>query len=186
MKPLHTSYSNTGAWKFVIDKRTNNLTVVYNSKVVIISALIISAICIGFGLLGYNYVEAEQKILFLIIGIGTAFLLCATMLGTAFSENSKGPILTYSKSSDTLKIRDLKKTIAQASHNVAFSCEKYKSKDGFSDEDGGYRCEFNVLINGERTKFLSHSYINGFSPLIQFSVKAGIRVYHHTIEEKNR
>ena len=181
MKPLHQSYSNMGNWKFVMNSKNGDLEVGYDTRPVVIGGIIVITLCIALALIGYNIAESEHKVLFLIIGIGTAFVTGCLILATALSEKSNGPILVYSPSSDTLKIRDLKKTVSSASENVEFSSEKYRNKNNTNLH---YRAEFNIIIDGERLKFLSHIYSEKFSPLISFAKKAKIRISHFTDKKR--
>lgn len=175
MKPLHTSYSNLGQWTTVQSSDKNSLSVVYNFRGALIAASMISTLCVVLSSFAYLHVSGEARVLFLVIGIGTALLVSGIICATAFDEKGRGAILTYDRLADTLTIRDFGETVVGARKKVLFSDEAYP------DTDGG-KYELNLVINGERRKFLSHTCSNGFDSILRFAEMIDFEVVRH--EEK--
>jgi hypothetical protein len=174
MTPLHNSYNNLGCWKLVRDSDLK-LHVIYNSRVAYISAIILFLLCALFvGLLLHHLPSSSGKSLAVAIISATGVLTPGFMICYAKNQAEKGPLLTYNPSEDLLYVREPAAEIQGACQRVSFSSEHFK-------KHSEHYFEFNIVIDGERKKFLS-SVSDSFRQLTRDINEMGFYVSRHTIK----
>jgi hypothetical protein len=177
MKPLHTTYHNLGSWKMVGAARDPEVHIVYHALPVILSGLLVFSLCMAAAAALYFKLppEEEKKGLVVCFVAGIGVVVPSSMTAYAVSRSKKGPILTYKSPGDVLLISEPSLEITNAYQRVSFSFERYW--------DGGRndRYEFNLMVDGERRKFLSSS-VDSFSKISGFVTEMGFRVSKHTIK----
>ncbi|MBC7980524.1 MAG: hypothetical protein H7Y36_08180 [Armatimonadetes bacterium] len=93
------------------------------------------------------------------------------------SERSKGDLMRYSINEDVLELPRIGQSIDHAKQRVYFSYEHYiGSGDAFF--------ELNLVVDGQRIKFLSSIFGNGLRPITKPLEEMGFAVNHHKIKIK--
>lgn len=173
MKRLHTSYHNLGSWKLVREPDHSALHIVYNAKPVILPAVLVFVLCGAFAAHVAQLPIASGKALAVGILAATGILVPAYMAYYSITEAGKKPLLTYRPTEDLLIVRDPALEIQGAYQRVSFSSEHFI--------EGEHYFEFNIVIDGERRKFLSAN-ANRFKRLIRDLNAMGFYVSERTIK----
>ena len=175
MNRLHSSYHNLGSWKLVREGKGAKLHIVYNAQSTYIGAAVLFALCILFAWLLYRYLpDTSGKSIALTIISATGVLSPGIMAGYAMSQTGKKPLLTYIPAEDLLIVREPAAEIHGAYQRVSFSSEHFK-------EHSDHYFEFNIVIDGERRKFLS-SIANSFKRLSRDLGEMGFYVSENVIK----
>lgn len=175
MNRLHTSYHNLGSWKLVREQGGSKLFIVYNTRSTYIGAIILFVLCALFAFLLHRHLPSTPgKSLALTIISATGILTPAIMVGYAVNQAGKMPVLTYFQTEDLLIVREPDLKIQGACQRVSFSSEHFK-------ELSEHYFEFNILIDGERKKFLS-SVSDCFKGLTRDLNEMGFSVSKHFIK----
>lgn len=174
VKRLHTSYHNLGSWKLVREPDHSALHIVYNAKPVILPAVLVFVLCGVFAAHVAQLPIASGKAFAVGILAITGILVPAGMGFYAFTETGKKPLLTYRPTDDLLIVRDPALEIQGAYQRVSFSSEHFL--DG-----GAHYFEFNIVVDGERRKFLS-SNANRFKRLARDLNEMGFYVSEQTLK----
>jgi len=175
MKPLHASYHNLGSWTMVGEPGASEFRIVYHAFPVIASAVFLFLLCMaGAALLHFTLPPSvEMKGVAVGFVAATGIAVPAIMAAYAVSRSKKGPLLTYRASRDILLVSEPPLEISNAYQRVSFSRERFY--------DGEYRHEFNLVVDGERKKFLSSS-DDSFSKISGFVGEMGFYVSEHKIK----
>ncbi|MBK1882866.1 hypothetical protein JIN85_10595 [Luteolibacter pohnpeiensis] len=90
------------------------------------------------------------------------------------SQIKKGDLLRYHHDTGTLELPRTGVTIENGRYRVWFSSEHFSN--------GEHYYEFNIVIDGERTKFLSSTSSNGFKSIAKPLEELGFPVRHQKIK----
>ncbi len=176
MERLHTSYGNLGSWR--LSKLADSIVIKYNPAPAIITCSIVCILCglSAYWLFGVVTDTNQSKINLAIGTLITAAVLypTATLLYIA-SQYKKGDLIHFTPSTNTLNIPRIGLSIDNAMNRVYFSQEH------FTDGNNHF-FEYNIVIDGERHKFLSSSVSNGFKSVRSKLDKLGF----HTQNQKIR
>ncbi len=174
MKPLHTSYDNLGSWTMVGNHGSPETRVVYHALPVIVRGALVFLLCVaGAALLYFKLPPQEMKGVAIGIVVATGIITPAIIAAYVVNQTRKGPLLVYQASKDILVVSEPPLKIPSAYQRVSFSHERFY--------DGEYRHEFNLVVDGERKKFLSSS-VDSFSKISRFVGEMGFRVSEHKIK----
>ncbi|WAC19314.1 hypothetical protein OVA24_18975 [Luteolibacter sp. SL250] len=174
MKPLHTSYSNLGSWKPDRSPDGAELYLRYHARPIVTGAIFLFLICCIAAVLAAVHLPPDVKMKEGLIGIIilTGIVVPVVMVAHAAAAVKKGPLLSYHVSTDTLLVSDPPAKITPASERVSFSSEHFS--------DGDHRFEFNLVVDGERRKFLSS--ISSFKNLSRHIREMGFQVSEHKVK----
>ena len=108
------------------------------------------------------------------IFILTGLVVPGIMMTRAHDLAGKNPLLSYQPSNDTLRIAEPSLEITPASGRVSFSFEHFIKHDHYF--------ELNLVLDGERRKFLSPLSPDPFHPLARQIREMGFRVAEQTVK----
>jgi len=174
MKPLHTSYSNLGSWKLDRAADGSEVYLSYHPKPIIATAIFVFVFCCAAAILAAIYLPPRAGIKGVSIGILalTGIAVPTIMTAYAYAAVKRGPLLAYRPSTDTLIVSEPALEITPASERISFSSEHFI--------DGDHRFEFNLVVDGERNKFLSS--ISSFKRLAKQIDEMGFQVSDHKVK----
>ncbi len=149
--------------------------IVYHAFPVIFSAALLFLLCIAGAALLYFTLPPSVEMKGAAVGFvaATGVAVSSAMAAYAASRSKKGPLLTYQASRDILFVSEPPLEISNAYQRVSFSRERFY--------DGEYHHEFNLVVDGERKKFLSSS-DDSFSKISDFVGELGFYVSEHKIK----
>lgn len=172
MKPLHSSYHNLGSWRMLGKARDAEIRIVYHARPQILSAALLFFLCMAAAAVMYFKLPSGGAVVG--IAAGTGIVVPAIMVAYALSRSKKGPILTYQAPADILLVSEPPMEIPHAYQRVSFSRERFQDGDDYGHE-------FNLVVDGERKKFLSSS-SDSFSKISGFVTEMGFRVTEQKIK----
>ena len=112
-----------------------------------------------------------------ILGItGIAVPMGILLYGRSATRN--GDYMRYDSRRDLLELPQVNQSIERARERVYFSSEH------FTDSDNHFY-ELNLVLDGQRTKFLSSSVANGFKSVTRTIEQAGFAVNHQKIRKED-
>ncbi len=176
MKPLHSHYATPGPWKLDRAADGSELHLNFNAKPTYIAAGVLLAICFGAALFISLRLppEADIKGAMIAIFLLTGLAVPAVMAARVHEESGKNPLLSYLPGPDILKVSVPAMEISPASVRISFSFEEFIQHH--------HRFEFNLVVDGERMKFLSALSADPFRPLRRQISEMGFHVSGHVVK----
>ncbi len=176
MKPLHSSYGSAGPWKLERAADGSELRLNFNARPTHIAAGVLLAICSGAALfISFQLPpDAHMKGAMIAIFLLTGLTVPGIMAARAHEESGRNPLLTYLPGPDILRVSAPAMEISPASGRVSFSFEEFIRQ--------GHSFEFNLVVDGERTKFLSALSADPFRALRSQISEMGFHVSGHVIK----
>jgi len=181
MKQLHTSYSNLGSWTTIRDDPAGVVRIVFDQRRGIYTSVALFILCVAAAIwLAGLHSEAGNDGARLagvwILGI-TGIAVPVSILLYGRSAASKGDYIRFDSGRNYLVLPRLSQSIERARERVYFSSEH------FTDTNSHF-FELNLVLDGERVKFLSSSVANGFKSIVRTLEQAGFAVNHQKIRIK--
>lgn len=179
MKQLHTSYSNLGSWKSVHDHSSGVVSFQFDQRRGIFSSIFLFLLCILAAIWLSNIRSnagndgARVAGVWLLSVTGVAVPLIIITHGVL--ERRKGDLIRYDMSKDVLSLPRIERTVQEARQRVNFSSEHYAGSEHHS-------FELNLVLDGERIKFLSSIEGNAFKSIIKSLESLGFSVSHQKIK----
>lgn len=104
----------------------------------------------------------------------TGVVVPLVILAYGASERRKGDLMRYFPDDDVLEFPRMVRSIENAKQRVYFSSEHYTNQ-------GEHFFELDLVVDGERIKFLSSNAINGFRSITKPLEAIGFAVNHQRI-----
>ena len=181
MKQLHTSYHNLGSWKVIRDSKSSVIRILFDQRIGIITSTILFVVCsaVAFWLYGINTNSGNDgaRIAGVWILAITGILTPLFIIAHGIAQRKKGDLIQYDIKNDVLELPRISTSIDHARARVHFSSEH------FTDMSNHF-FELNIIIDGQRTKFLSSSVSNGFRNIVEPLNALGFSVNHQKIKIK--
>jgi hypothetical protein len=179
MKRLHTSYSNLGSWRTIHNIPSGVVRVLFDQRRGIYTSIVlfILALVAAIWLSGLK-VNTENNNLritgvWILMITGVAVPLIILLYG--WFQTRKGDYIRYDTSHNILNLPHIDQSIERAKERCYFSSEHFT-------DNSDHFFELNLVLDGERLKFLSSSVANGFKPIIKTLQELGFSVNHQKIK----
>lgn len=181
MKQLHTSYSNLGSWRAIRDSNSGQLRIQFDQRRGIITSILLFVLCLiaTVWLCGAENSSSNDgaKVAGIWIVSLTGLAVPLGILSYGASQKKKGDLIRYNIKEDILELPRIQTTIEKARQRA------YLSSEHFSNMSDHF-FELNLVIDGQRTKFLSSSVANGFRNIVKPLESVGFAVNHQKIKIK--
>jgi hypothetical protein len=179
MKQLHTTYSNLGPWKEVRDPLSGLIRIKFDQRRGLIICVLLFIFCMpsAVWLAGISNDAGNDGVRIFGVWIlaATSIIIPLIIVSLGIREHLKGDLIRYHSDDDILELPRTNQCIKNARQRVIFSSEHYTNcGDNFF--------EFNVVLDGQRVKFLSSIAINSFKSLTKSLEASGFTVNHQKIK----
>lgn len=181
MKPLHTAYDNLGSWRTVHDSLSGVVRFQLDQRRGILTSILLFILCIlaAIWLAGVksNTGNDGARIAGAWILATTGVVVPMIISSHGISEHSKGDLMRYNVNEDVLDLPRVGRSIENARQRVYFSSEHYIGLHQ-------HVFELNLVLDGQRIKFLSSIFPNGFRSITKPLESLGFAVNHQKIKLK--
>jgi hypothetical protein len=179
MKQLHTSYSNLGSWRQVRDPLSGVIRFQFDQKRGVLTSILLFTLCMLAAMwlasIRSNTGNDGARIAAVWILAATGVIIPLIIVFHGVSEQSKGDLIRYCIDQDVLELPRIGQSIDNARRRVSFSSENYTNR-----KDHFY--ELNIVLDGQRMKFLSSNLLNGFRSITKPLEAIGFAVSYQKIK----
>jgi len=179
MTRLHNSYNNLGSWKQVHDPSSGVVRFQFDRKPGIIKSILLLILCtlaaIGLTNIRSNSGNNGARIAGIWLVAATGIFTPLGILAHGLMQRREGDLLRYRPQDDFMEFPRMGLSIENAKQRVYFSSEHFTNSSH-------HFFEFNLVLDGQRVKFLSSIAANGFRSIAKPLEALGFAVNHQKIK----